>query len=128
MVLLYCNGGNLRNHLNNSKSYEKKINYLLQIARGLLNIHNAGKVHKDFHSGNILFNTYAYISDLGMCQPADQVKKEGAYGVLPYMAPEVLHGHQYTKASDIYSFGIVMNEYMSKETPCNNIPHDHISC
>src|SRR5271163_70422 len=42
------------------------------------------------------------------------------------MAPEVLRGHQYTKASDIYSFGIVINEYMSEETPYNNIPHDHI--
>ena len=42
------------------------------------------------------------------------------------MAPEVLCGYQYTKAADIYSFGIVMNEFMSEETPYNNIPHDHI--
>src|SRR2546423_144848 len=53
-------------------------------------------------------------------------KKEGIYGVLPYIAPEVLHGYQYTKAADIYSFGIVMNEFISEETPYNNIPHDHI--
>ena len=36
-----------------------------------------------------------------MCQPANNekqlTKKEGIYGVLPYMAPEVLHGHQCTK-------------------------------
>src|SRR5205085_860100 len=82
---------------------------------------------KDFHSGNILFNNNnIYIGDLGMCQPANnEAKKEGIYGVLPYMAPEVLHGYQYTKAADIYSFGIVMNEFMSEETPYNNIPHDH---
>ena len=65
-----------------------------------------------------------------MCRLANNeepsVKKEGNYGVLPYMAPEVLRGHQYTKASDIYSFGIVMNELMSEETPYNNISHDHI--
>ena len=62
-----------------------------------------------------------------MCQPANnEAKKEGTYGVLPYMAPEVLRGYQYTKAADIYSFGIVMNEFMSEETPYNNIPHDHI--
>ncbi|GES90051.1 kinase-like domain-containing protein [Rhizophagus clarus] len=41
-------------------------------------------------------------------------------------APEVLRGYQYTKASDIYSFGIVMNEYLSEEIPYNNIPHDHV--
>jgi serine/threonine protein kinase len=38
------------------------------------------------------------------------IKNKGVYGVLPYMSPEVLHGYQYTKAADIYSFGIMMNE------------------
>src|SRR5437762_9179490 len=116
MVLKYCKDGNLRNHLNQSENYMdygSKINKLQQIARGLLDIHNAGKVHKDFHSGNILFGKNPYISDLGMCQPANsEAQSEGVYGVLPYMAPEVLCGHQYTKAADIYSFGIVMNELM----------------
>jgi serine/threonine protein kinase len=130
MVLKYCKGGNLRNYyLNNELSYDTKIIKLLRIASGLLDIHNAGKVHKDFHSGNILFINYPYISDLGMCQPANNEKqsdeKEGNYGVLPYMAPEVLRGYQYTKAFDIYSFGIIINEYISEETPFNNIPHDH---
>ncbi|CAB4438283.1 unnamed protein product [Rhizophagus irregularis] len=92
-------------------------------------IHNAGKVHKDFHSGNILLdNSYPFVSDLGMCRPANikkSVKEEGIYGVLPYMAPEVLCGYQYTKAADIYSFGIIMNEFLSEEFPfINNIPHD----
>jgi serine/threonine protein kinase len=100
MVLEYCKNGNLRNYLNqtNDIGYDSKIDYLLQIARGLLDIHNAGKVHKDFHSGNILFNSNVelynvelYVSDLGMCQPAnneEQSVKKGVYGVLPYMAPE----------------------------------------
>jgi serine/threonine protein kinase len=131
MVLKYCEDGNLRNYYLNEKSnYNTKIYDLKQIARGLLAIHNAGKVHKDFHSGNILFSNYPLISDLGMCQPANNEKqsdkKEGNYGVLPYMAPEVLRGNQYTKASDIYSFGIIMNEYVSEEIPFNNIPHDHV--
>src|SRR5436190_21970622 len=134
MVLYHCKNGNLRNYLNKSENYmnyESKFKTLLQIARGLLDIHNAGKVHKDFHSGNILFlsSTSIYISDLGMCQPANNeeqsVKKGGVYGVLPYMAPEVLCGHQYTKAADIYSFGIMMNEFLSEETPYNDISHDH---
>jgi serine/threonine protein kinase len=130
MVLLYCKNGNLRNYLNESKSYinyETKIVRLQRIARGLFDIHNAGKVHKDFHSGNILIDDkLPYISDLGMCQPANKQsdKVEGIYGVLPYMAPEVLRGHQYTKAADIYSFGIVMNEFLSEEIPYNDIPHD----
>ncbi|GES90050.1 kinase-like domain-containing protein [Rhizophagus clarus] len=108
MVLYYCNGGNLRNnYLNNGLGYNLKIYNLKRIAGGLLDIHNAG-----------------------MCQPVNNEDQsngnKGIYGVLPYVAPEVLRGYQYTKASDIYSFGIVMNEYLSEEIPYNNIPHDHV--
>ncbi|POG70680.1 kinase-like domain-containing protein, partial [Rhizophagus irregularis DAOM 181602=DAOM 197198] len=130
MVLLYCEDGNLRNYLNESNdyiNYKSKIDKLQQIARGLLDIHNAEKVHKDFHSGNILFSYHPFISDLGMCQPVNikqTVKEERIYGVLPYMSPEVLRGYQYTKAADIYSFGIIMNEFLSEEIPFNDIPHD----
>ncbi|GET02100.1 kinase-like domain-containing protein [Rhizophagus clarus] len=71
---------------------------------------------KDFHLGNILYDGSTYISDLGMCQSANDemqpIKNEGVYGVLPYIAPEVLRGYQYTKAADIYSFGIMMNDYI----------------
>ena len=130
MVLQYCKSGNLRDKLNRSGTYDK-INHLFQISRGLNDIHNAGKVHKDLHPGNILFHyNNSYISDFGLCQPANynqqSSKKEGIYGVLPYIAPEVLCGYQYIKASDIYSFGIVMNEYLSEEIPYINIPHDYI--
>jgi serine/threonine protein kinase len=115
----------------NDLDYSEKIKYLFFISHALSDIHNAGKVHRDFHSGNILFDDdFPVISDLGMSQPVNNeeqlVKKEGVYGVMPYMAPEVLRGYQYTKAADIYSFGIMMNELMSEEVPYNDIPHDHI--
>ena len=40
------------------------------------------------------------------------------------MAPEVLHGEPYTKAADIYSFGIIMWEMTSGVPAYHNIPHD----
>jgi serine/threonine protein kinase len=129
MVLPYCEEGDLRNKPSTNFSIAKKINRLSMIAKGLLSIHNTEKVHKDFHSGNILFmGELAFISDLGLCQPANSEKqsvKKEIFGVLPYMAPEVLHGFQYTKAADIYSFGIIMNEFISEEIPHSGIPHDH---
>jgi serine/threonine protein kinase len=130
MVLDYCRDGNLRNYyLNQQPEYNSKIYDLLAIAKGLMNIHNAGKVHKNFHPGNILFKSYyPYISDVGICQPANkgQSNKKGVYGILPYVAPEVLRDHQYTKESDIFSFGVIMNEFISEEIPYNDIPHDYI--
>jgi serine/threonine protein kinase len=129
MVLVYCEDGDLRNYLNKHENYNyvKKIKKLSQIAGGLLDIHNAGKIHKDFHPGNILFfKRLMFISDLGLCQPANNEKQKGVYGVLPYVAPEVLCGSQYTKAADIYSFGIIMNEFISEEIPYSDIPYDYV--
>ncbi|CAB4396365.1 unnamed protein product [Rhizophagus irregularis] len=59
--------------------------------------------------GNLLLQnqTWAFISDLGLSQPADKpVKSDEVYGVLLYIVPEVLRGKPYTKAADIYSFGL----------------------
>ncbi|GBC09598.1 hypothetical protein RclHR1_00090032 [Rhizophagus clarus] len=87
------NSSNISNDFLNE--YGDKIEYLCWIIDGLSNIHDAEKVHKDFHSGNILFETLPFISDLGLCQPVNNEEKsgkKGVYGVIPYMTPEeVLH-------------------------------------
>ena len=41
------------------------------------------------------------------------------------MAPEVLRGKPYTKAADIYSFGIIMWEFKSGVPAFNDVPHDY---
>jgi serine/threonine protein kinase len=38
------------------------------------------------------------------------------YGVLPYIAPEILQGKEHTKSSDIYSLGIIMWELSNSAT------------
>ncbi|GBB96765.1 hypothetical protein RclHR1_02830001 [Rhizophagus clarus] len=127
MVLQFCENGNMRDYLNKSENYidyESKIEHLYMMARGLSDIHNAGKVHRDIHPGNILFWSASYISDLGMCQREKGEKDNEIFGVLPYMAPEVLRRREYTKAADIYSFGIVMHEFISEDIPYCEIPHD----
>ncbi|CAI2179175.1 6188_t:CDS:2 [Funneliformis geosporum] len=85
-----------------------------------------GYCHEDFHSGNILQgDNNSYISDFGLSGPADKQKSDDRiYGVLPYIAPEVLNGDPYTLASDIYSFGVIMAEYSSGNSPFYNRKHD----
>ncbi|CAB4433408.1 unnamed protein product [Rhizophagus irregularis] len=39
------------------------------------------------------------------------------YGVLPFVAPEVLRGDKFTEAADIYGFGMIMSELISGEPP-----------
>ncbi|CAI2193825.1 1449_t:CDS:2, partial [Funneliformis geosporum] len=78
----------------------------------LTNLQKLGYCHKDFHSGNILQGEQvSYVSDFGLTGPADkQNSNNKIYGVLPYIAPEVLNGELYTLASDIYSLGVIMAE------------------
>jgi len=59
-----------------------------------------------------------YITDFGLSCYTDYQRGEGEiFGVLPYVAPEVLRGEKYTQASDIYSFGIVVYELLANSYP-----------
>ena len=89
-------------------------------------MHEAKLIHKDLHGGNILNNGIEHkISDFGFCMPTNGVKsnstKKNVYGVFPY---EILRGKPYTRASDIYSLGIIVNEIIAVVPPFNNQPHD----
>ena len=86
-------------------------------------------IHCDFHIGNILLksNDYVskpYISDMGLCGEVDNVDTTKIYGVIPYMAPEVLRGKPYTQAADIYSFGMVMYFVATGRQPFADRAHD----
>jgi len=114
MILEFASIGNLRRVLStnfNSILWNEKIGYLYSLLSDLKNLHNLEYCHRDFHSGNILRGRSTYLSDFGLSRPANEQKSnDKIYGVLPYIAPEALNGEQYTKASDIYSFGVVMAE------------------
>ncbi|CAI2172141.1 278_t:CDS:1, partial [Funneliformis geosporum] len=128
----YAKEGSLINNLKHIVN-TKWINRLLilnSIISGLKEMHHLNFIHCDFHHGNILNtlgNLYS-ISDLGISKPIEyyqlSVKYDKVYGVLPFIAPEILKGEPYTLASDIYSFSIIMWEITSGIPPFNNISHD----
>ncbi|PKB94133.1 kinase-like protein [Rhizophagus irregularis] len=87
--------------------------YLLRNFDNLLLPNKLGWVHGDLHSGDILLlnEENAFISDFGMCRPTDTVEaKDKVYGVISYIAPEIIRGHPYSQAGDIYSLGILLWE------------------
>ncbi|MCE8162864.1 MAG: protein kinase [Candidatus Moeniiplasma glomeromycotorum] len=131
MVMEYIPEGNLRHYLSNKNqelSLEDKLGQLAKIAQGLKDIHQKNLVHCDFHSGNILKGvekTACLITDLGLCKPVDEASQENKiFGVMPYMAPEVLRSQPYTQASDIYSFGIVTSEILTGLPPYYDQEHN----
>ncbi|RHZ59694.1 hypothetical protein Glove_362g69 [Diversispora epigaea] len=104
----------------------QKYNIIYVISRNLNKIHVQNIVHRDLHSGNILYNSRSdawRISDLGLSGPVDK-PSNSIYGNLPYIAPEVICGKIYTTKSDIYSMGILMWEVITGETPFDDYEHD----
>ncbi|RHZ77394.1 hypothetical protein Glove_180g74 [Diversispora epigaea] len=129
MIMDYGYGGNLRKYLGQNFTlfdWYKKLSLARDIAEGLRFIHKRGCVHRDFHSGNIVYNgSWPCITDLGLCRPADkQLDTDEIYGVLPYLGPEVIRGQTYTSASDVYSLGVIMWEISCAELPFGNRSHD----
>ncbi|CAB4410610.1 unnamed protein product [Rhizophagus irregularis] len=131
VVMAYANNGNLRENLTRivKNNWNQKLYMLYRIISGLSDIHEKNLIHCDFHDGNILNHNESalYISDLGLCQPVKSVlKKYDIYGVIPFMAPEVLRGKSYTPASDIYSFSMIMWEFTSGVPPFSDRKYDDL--
>jgi serine/threonine protein kinase len=130
IIMSYYDSGDLRHYISSdfyNIRWEKKLNQLTKIAEGLIDIHSVDIVHRDLHSGNIFFNEYKYprIGDLGISKSAtESTDNKENYGIIPYMAPEIFQGQKYTKASDIYSFGMIMWEFMTARRPFWDRNHD----
>ncbi|CAB4488064.1 unnamed protein product [Rhizophagus irregularis] len=124
IVMKYQNLGNMREFIKKGHILNWKliVKILHNISYGLSTIHRENWYHGDFHTGNILLEGYgnyigSVISDFGFCRPVDQSRVNKIIGVLPFIAPEVLRGGEFTKAADVYGFGMVMSEII-----CGNVP------
>ena len=135
MIIMPYYDGDLIRYIKNNfyGDWYKKLCKLRDIIVGLIQIHSANIVHRDLHSGNILLKQvhysllYAEIGDLGISKSATESTDDDNndnYGIIPYMAPEIFHGHKYTAASDIYSFGMIMWELMTGRRPFWDRNHD----
>lgn len=117
-------GGSLREMLRDSMSASTGsdwVNTTKVLAAGLRHLHEKEIMHGDIKPENIMYNyetkSHMWV-DFGMSRkigarssPAD------GQGTLQYCAPEVYAQKKYGLPSDIWSFGIVIFELISLETP-----------
>jgi serine/threonine protein kinase len=112
-----------KNH--NTLTWKKKISIMCDIIIAISRIHTANIVHKNLCSRNILLSSSQwYIGGFEFSGSANKPLKN-VYGNLPYVAPEVIIGKEFTFASDIYSIGILMWEISSAQLPFNDYEHDY---
>lgn len=100
-----------------------------ELCSGMAYLHTKGIVHCDLKSSNVLLNWpgEAKICDFGLAQflsDKETAPEEGETGISlgcvgthHWMAPEVLRGERYSKAADVYSFGMVLWEMLSRKVP-----------
>lgn len=108
--------------------------YVQQVASALQYAHNQQVIHRDVKPENILVGVYSEIllSDFGIALPAQSSSKQNTVssdGTVAYMAPEQCEGHP-CFASDQYSLGVVMYEWLTGERPFHGssvqIAYQHI--
>lgn len=127
IVLKYYQGGDLAQYVQKSGPLpeDEVIRIITQIASGLAYAHQHNIIHRDIKPANVLLdnNLKAYVSDFGLATLINQYTGASpGVGTLTYMAPEQLTD-QTTKASDVWSLGVMAYELLSGKRPfqANNV-------
>ena len=107
-----------------------------QMASALTAAHEAGVVHRDFKSANVMLEPderrpgglRVVVTDFGLARrdrprgggggsAAPLTETEAVIGTPDYMAPEQIEGRAITPATDIYALGVVIYEMVTGEQP-----------
>jgi serine/threonine protein kinase len=102
--------------------YKHEFQILMAIADALAFVHTKGVVHKDIKPENVLINAQSDVRliDFSLASTKwDRMLQFGrrVEGTPMYMAPEQIRGEKCDQRTDIYSFGVMMYELMTKRPP-----------
>jgi Tfp pilus assembly protein PilF len=97
-----------------------------QVAAALTAIHDAGILHRDIKSSNIMLDgsgeqVRVCVMDFGLAHAyltdGRTMTALGVAGTPAYMAPELFRREPPSKATDVYAFGIVVYEMLTGQLP-----------
>ncbi|CAB3992692.1 tyrosine- kinase Fer isoform X1 [Paramuricea clavata] len=110
----------LRNHGNEIRPQEQ-LQYGIDAANGMAYLEKHGCIHRDLAARNCLLDKVKIlkISDFGMSRETDLYECSNMREIpVKWTAPEALNYTQYTSASDVWSFGVLLWEtYSLGNTP-----------
>jgi Tol biopolymer transport system component/predicted Ser/Thr protein kinase len=101
---------------------EEAIRLCTQIAEALGAAHEAGVVHRDVKSGNVMLTKKgeAKVLDFGLAKTAasTQLTRQGStLGTVAYMSPEQARGEEVDQRTDLWALGVVLYEMIAGRLP-----------
>ncbi|MBM4050651.1 MAG: serine/threonine protein kinase [Planctomycetes bacterium] len=97
-----------------------RLRILMQVVEALTYVHDKGLLYRDVCVGNVLVDRKltAKLIDFGLTVPKAQGSVyHGKAGTPSYMAPEMIRTEQADERTDIYSFGVLMYEFLTGKKP-----------
>ncbi len=128
IVMEYIDGHELGELItdNSQLTIDDCLDYAIQIGMGLQAAHGKGIVHRDIKPSNIMITEAGVVKimDFGLAKfvgstvPASHLTRSGStLGTIPYMSPEQVRGKEVDHRTDIWSFGVVLYEFMTGVHP-----------
>lgn len=134
LTMQYLDGETLRERLSRGGPFSPAQAFPLvrDMAAALDAAHQAGIVHRDFKSGNVMLvpsreGLRAVVTDFGLAREVDSGRETltataGFVGTPAYSSPEQIQGFEVGPASDLYAFGVVLYEMSTGRLPYDDAP------
>jgi hypothetical protein len=128
IILEYCQNGSMTDycHSNVELDFAWATSFCRKLTSAVKALHDHNWIHRDLKGMNVLVSDSREprLIDFGVAA-LDNAKQpaEVAIGSKPWIAPEAFNHKINTKASDIYSLGLVFHELTSRETPPRTFFH-----
>lgn len=124
IITEFVEGGDLRRHLKNKTlklSWGLRVRLARDSAAAMAYMHERSILHRDFKSKNLLVapDWSVKVCDFGFARKIDGPKNSyfTICGTDEWMSPEVMLGEKYDEKADVYSFGMICVEIITREKP-----------
>jgi len=134
LIMEFCEKGSLYQYLHSSAEIPivSKRRFLIGVARGMIHLHFYNIIHRDLAARNILLtgNFDVKVSDFGFSRFGGDLENRirTPVGPVNWFPPEALKGQIFSSKTDVWSFGVVIWEVITRQDPFSDkTPADVIS-